>query len=372
MAVKDVAVLDFGSGKLTLLVGHGAVNNNFSITASSDIEYAGFMDGEFVEEDTLFESVQQAVSDALGDLKKPISRLYVGVPAEFSKIETGVLSKNFGKQVELNRKKIDSLFVNADKNVMSSTHSVINISPLKYVLDGTNEIYDPIDCYCKTIDAEVCFILADNKFISLVGRILKDLKIDDVEYVSSILASGQYLISPDIRSRGALLVDVGYLTTFVGYLEGDGIREMSSFSMGGAQITAELSDKMKLPFSAMEQVKRQLLVSVKPTAIDYYEMYRGNKIEKVSALKSNEIALNVIDKMLKEIANIINTFDSPNELSKVYLTGGGLSYMKGIEYYMSQAIGLDVEVVYPKPIKYSKPDLSSVIGLLDASIKMEQ
>jgi len=53
MAKNTVSVLDFGSSKLTLLVGNRTVNNNFNIISSSDIEYAGFMNGEFLEEENL-------------------------------------------------------------------------------------------------------------------------------------------------------------------------------------------------------------------------------------------------------------------------------------------------------------------------------
>ena len=94
MAKSDVAVLDFGSSKLTLLVGHRTVNNNFSITASSDIDYAGFMDGEFLEEESLRDDISKAVLEVNKTLTKPLTKLYVGVPSEFCQMEHRVLSKN--------------------------------------------------------------------------------------------------------------------------------------------------------------------------------------------------------------------------------------------------------------------------------------
>lgn len=372
MANHDIAVLDFGSSKLTLLVGHHSVNNNFSITAYSDIEYAGFMDGEFIEGESLFDNIRQAVDEVSQAVKQPITKIYVGVPSEFCKVENVTLSRNYGKFVNLNKKKIDQIFYGADKNIMSSTHTVISISPLKFVLDDTNETYEPLNCYCKTIEVDTCFVVADNKFIALVGRILNDLKIKEVEYVSSILAEGQYVLNDSIRNDGALLVDVGYLTTSIAYFKGEGVVELGYFSMGGAQITAELCEKLGIPFSVAEQVKQKLLISVKPTGLDTYEVYKGNRPEKVPQLKANELALSVIDEIINEIANIIENFEkTPYEINTLYLTGGGLGYMKGIEYYMSRLIGKRVKLVMPEPLKYKKPDLSSAIALLDVSLKME-
>ena len=373
MLNKVVAVLDFGSSKLTLLVGHHAVNNNFSITAYSDIEYAGFMDGEFIEEDLLFDAVKQALDEIYSTINQPLKKIYVGVPGEFCKVENKVISKNYGKSIRLNKKKIDQLFFDADKLIMSSSYSVVNIAPVKYVLDGNNETFDPNDCYCKTIDVNTCFMLADNRFISLVDRILKDLGISEVEFVSSTLAEGRYLLDDGLRNNGALLVDVGYLTTTVAYFSGEGIIEMGCFSMGGAQITADLCEKLNIPFSLAEQVKQKLLLTIKATGLDAYEVYKGNKIEKVPSLNANEVALNVIEEILSEIDKTIENFEEiPIDIHTIYLTGGGLSYLKGIAFIMNKILNKRIEVLKPVPLKFQKPDLSSAIALLDVTLKMEQ
>lgn len=373
MLNKDVAVLDFGSSKLTLLVGHHSVNNNFSVTAYSDMDYAGFMDGEFIEEDQLFDVVRQSMDEIYTTINQPLKKIYVGVPSEFCKVENKVISRNFGKSTRLNKKKIDQLFFDADKLIMSSSYSVVNIAPVKFVLDGTNETFDPNECYCKTIDANTCFVLADNRFISLVERILNDLGVKEVEFVSSILAEGRYILNDGLRNHGAMLVDVGYLTTTVAYFNGEGIVEMGCFSMGGAQITADLCEKLNISFSLAEQVKQKLLLTIKATGLDAYEVYKGNKIEKIPSLSANEIALGVIEEIVNEIGRTIDNFDEiPPEIHTIYLTGGGLSYLKGIEFIISKILNKKVEVLMPEPLKFQKPDLSSVIALLDVTLKMEQ
>lgn len=374
MAKSDVAVLDFGSSKLTLLVGHRTVNNNFSITASSDIDYAGFMDGEFLEETALLDDISFAVSEINKTLDRPITKLYVGVPSEFCMMEHRILSKNFAGRTRLNAKKIDALFLNADKEIESETHSVINVSPLYFQLDNSNITFEPLDCYCKSINVEACFILADDRFISLINQILISLGIKDIEYVCSTLAQGEYLFAPEHRNHGVLMVDCGYLTSTVAYFKGEGMTEFKSFSLGGGQITADLSEGLKLPFMLAEQVKQNLLITVKATGLDYYEAYnKNNKLEKVQSVQANEIALNTIDEIISNIKSTIESFEiEPNDYETLYLTGGGLSYLKGIKFYMSRELGRKVEIVSPRPLKFKRPDISSVISLLDAALNMEK
>ena len=373
MAKNNVAVLDFGSSKLTLLVGQRAVNNNFNIIASSDVDYAGFMDHEFIEEELLASNIAECISDVEDSLNRRIDKLYIGVPSEFCQVMNKQLSKTFPKKTKLTEKIIDSLFVDADDNVISNTHSVINISPLNFELDETNIVSDPIGAFCKTIIVNTCFVMADNRFISLVGRILKSLKISNVEYVCSTLAQGGYLLNDDIRNHGALFVDCGYITTTVAYFKGDGITELRSFSLGGGQITAQLSESLKEPFSVAEQVKQKLLISVRATGLDNYEVIRGNKLDQIPMVSANEIALSEIDEIIKQIKMEIETFEElPNDYETLYLTGGGLGYLKGIKFYLSRAFGRKVELLCPEPLKLRKPDLSSAISLLDASLKMEE
>ena len=278
MARKLGAVLDFGSSKLTLLVGEKTVNNNFNILASSDLEYAGFMDGEFLEPNQLKADISKVLKDVDELLGREISRIFVGVPAEFCAVTSRGIEKNFFKLTKIKQTDIDELFISMDKYLENETHSIINVSPLCYELDGTNRTNNPVGALAKHLKAYACVVLAENKFLDLVNGILKDLGVEDIEYVCSALAVATTLIPMEDRSNGALVLDSGYLTTSISYAVGEGLFELATIPMGGGQITAEISDKLQLPFGVAEQVKRQLLITLKPTGLDYYEVVKnGNK-----------------------------------------------------------------------------------------------
>ncbi len=48
---QDIAVLDFGSGKIDVLIGERGVNNTICINGMGECDYAGFADGEWFEPD---------------------------------------------------------------------------------------------------------------------------------------------------------------------------------------------------------------------------------------------------------------------------------------------------------------------------------
>ena len=57
---KNIAVLDFGSQNLTMLVGK-VVKGELDIAGSAEVEYAGFINGEFLELEQLGTSLKQVI-----------------------------------------------------------------------------------------------------------------------------------------------------------------------------------------------------------------------------------------------------------------------------------------------------------------------
>ncbi len=368
-STKNVAVLDFGSSKLTLLVGNKS-DGHLNVVASGESNYAGFMDGEFLRPNLLKDAIKEALDCVQFDIKSPITKLYIGVPAEFCYNMEKELSLNLTKRTKILQKHIDKLFYLADDNVLSTSHTVINKAPMYYILDDTNKTTNPIGCYANVVKARTCFVLVENQFIYLIKSILNDLRIADFEFVSDTLAQGVYLLDAGLRANGCVLVDCGYITTSVCYMLGDGITDLKSFSLGGGLITGDISEILNIPFKSAEIVKRQTLLTLQPTGLDAYEYYGENGTETVLANDVNHIVLARIEQICNTIKTCIDGFsEKVADYAPVYLTGGGLSYMRGIEYIMEKNLGRRVIVIKPKR-EFSRPEQSSVISLLDTSITL--
>ena len=91
---------------------------------------------------------------------------------------------------------------------------------------------------------------------------------------------------------------------------------------------------------------------------------------KISAKDANNIALARLDLIAENIVKCIEIFNTkPNDYSPVYLTGGGISYLKGIKYFLRGALNREIIILEPC-LQYKAPDLSSVISLLNAGISI--
>ena len=96
MKQNAVAVLDFGSEKLTVLVGRRGINNTLAIDGRGEAAYSGFAEGTFFQPDKLGQAVSVAINAAENMAQTKITSLYVGVPGDFTVCISKSVAVSFG------------------------------------------------------------------------------------------------------------------------------------------------------------------------------------------------------------------------------------------------------------------------------------
>lgn len=371
--MKQVSVLDIGSSKLELFVGERGINGTFVIKAKVNNSYAGFMDGDFIEPENLKFSFSKIINETESITGKKIKKLYVGIPAEFLITSEKEIKIDFHKRTKITNVHISKLYNRTFENEYISTHEIINIAPMYYVLSDGTRCLNVIDKYSSNLKSVASVIYASNIFLNRVLDIFNSLGIYDIEFIASPLATATYLLDENDREKGALLVDVGYISSSVALCLGEGLQDLKSFSLGGGHITADLSEHLNLPFFSAELLKRKTLLCIDYDKNDYYEVNVDGKLVKLGAKTTNNIVLARIDNICDTINKCIELFDySIPKHMPIYLTGGGVSNIKGAKDYMQEVLKRKVEILSPWPPEYNMPELSGVIGLMDTALLMEQ
>ena len=370
MAKKEVAILDFGSSKIIILVGLMGVNGTIKLIARGEADYAGFINGKFIEPQNLSSAILTAKNQAENVLGKKIKRLIVGMPTEFCVNKIEKLSMNLSNRTKIKQRNLDRLFLNAPINY--DGYKIINKTPIYFLLDDNNKVFNPIGCYSSTISVLASFILINNDFYSYFDKVMCGIGVYDYELISSALSESLYLIEPENRQNGAILIDCGFITTSVNAVFGEGLTDLKSFSVGGGHITGDLMDVLEIPYDSAEQLKRKAILTLAATEDDYYETIVNNNIVRFKARLVNEIILARIDEIISGITKCINLFE--NKISDeviVYVTGGGLNYFKGFGSYLEGSLDKTVKLVAPLPLQFNKPDLSSALSLINAGFNLD-
>lgn len=373
MPKKTVAVLDFGSEKITVMVGARGINGTFDVKGIGNADYAGFLDGDFLKPNEIKLAMGIAINNAESSSDKKISELFVGVPAEFTCVITNTVSVNYDSRRYIGKKQIEELYRKSDATRMFGTQLAISRSPIYYLLDDNNRVLNPIGMQTSRLGVIVSYVLVDKKFVDKILSYKNDLDLSTIKFVPSVLSEATYLLTEKQRERFAILIDCGYITTSVSLIRGNGLLDMYSFSLGGGNITGDLSQCLKISFSEAEELKRKMVLTLVPKDEDYYHTEVNGTKMPIKMTTANDIVYCRIENIAKIIQKCISSFKySYPEQTPVYLTGGGLCYIKGGREYLSRMLGKQVDILVPTDPRFGQPENSSILGLLDIALKEKQ
>lgn len=367
MTSKDVAILDFGSQKITVLVGCRDVNNTLIVKGKYEESYDGFMDGEFLSVESLSTSIHNAILGAQRACNCKIMYLTVGVPTEFCYSTCKTVSQSFLKPKKITEEDIDALFDTASFDMPH--HTVVNKGAVYYILGENNRVSTPLGLVDSRISACLSYIFVENSFLNIVSKALLRCDIIDFNFVCSAYAQGLYLFDDEERDKYILMVDCGYITTTVALFRGRGVLNLSSFSLGGGHIAADLSTCLKIPFDSAESLLRKVVLSIKPKESENYEIMTDEGIVPVSMNVANAIVDSRIEDIAKAIKQCLSSwqYKFPDFIT-VKLTGGGISFLKGGKDALSKYLSRNVEIVRLAFGQLSKFNHSSCMAVLSYAL----
>lgn len=371
MAKSYVSVLDIGSSRVSVLVGTSGINSTFVIKGQGEASYAGFGEGEFYEPEKLGTVISSAITRAEENAGYAIRHLYVGIPAEFCNCVCKTISSTFSTRKKISQEVLSEHYEKAYEDKENQT--LISCNAIYNILDDGKRALNPTGCKTSKITSMVSLIFAQDDFINTINKILQSLGVERVTYVSSSLCEAQYVLEPETRTGAGMLIDIGYITSSVAVVRGQGLLMLNSFSLGGGHIMADLAECLNISFAEAEQLKRRIVLSLNPTEKDFYELPGAGATKQIPIKMANEIVMARLDMICTCIQKCISLYAKETaDYIPLFLTGGGVCYIKGAKDYIAKRLGRTVELAFPPLPELNKPSYSSILGLLSYAIKEEE
>jgi cell division protein FtsA len=368
-----IAVLDIGSERIRAVIGEKIGDVNFFVLGTGDCEYAGYGDGKFFEDDKLERVIGSAVNAAMGLSGVNLKKIFVGVPSEFCRVLVQDVALAMDEPTRITDGVIEMLFERGDKTINEDSWENILRSPIYYKLDDHNaRQIDPRGCVAQRIEAKLSYVLAKKGFVERIKGIFAKTGVL-VELIPEIWAEMMHLFLSAERDRYALLADVGYISTSVGFMRGDGLLHLASFGIGGGHIAADIGEAFDVPFNNAEAIKERIDLNISsrdPLGVEcgekaHFKVMTTDDINTVARARIEEIGEKIRDAIAR------SQYDCPQYLT-LFLTGGGISYIRGAKEIIASATGRSCEIIVPDVPQYNYPHYSSFLGLLDIVSKYEQ
>lgn len=370
MAKECVTVVEIGSSKLSCVVAQRGVNDIFNVKAKAVVEYAGFFEGEFIEKAYLEDAVKSLFAQIQSVYKKKIEKIFVGVPAEFSQVVSanGHISFKFKKTIR--ESDLQSLAEIASEKIDVEGMEVLSVNPISFNLDDDRKTNQPLKLKAGKISAEYSIILAQSSFIQIFNKIWTKVGIEQVEYLSEPLCEAMLVLDEEERERTCIVIDVGARSTSVAFVKGDGLSNLTSFSMGGSYVTSDLCEACNISYNDARNLKKEIVLSLKGDDNDFYELVTlGGRVCKIPMNFANEVVCYRLELIAKTVNECIRLFAKDYvPYYPIYLCGAGVSKIKGGKDFFAKCIGRNISYGVPPIPAMDKPENASMLGLVNSAL----
>jgi cell division protein FtsA len=226
--------------------------------------------------------------------------------------------------------------------LLLNNQEVLIEEPLKFLIDGIQEVRDPLGFAGKRLDADVLFITCFRSFYEKIKNIFKALNLEIDNIFPSIYSSSKVCLSKKDKEMGVGLIDIGGETTSIGIFNEGKLVDMAVFDFGSEILYQDLALYLKVDLEEIEKIKSELH---KPAAVT------SKKINKKEEKLRQQI-FKFFEKKLREYFEELKVKDYIKNIKKEYKLPAGLVMIGGFSLYENSLNLLknilEISIKFPK------------------------
>ncbi|MDV3425701.1 MAG: cell division protein FtsA [Bacillota bacterium] len=363
--------LDIGSKKIKASAGFMDAEGKIQILGTTSSDSMGIKKGVVVDIENASKSINICVSQLERIIDEEISEVYISI----SDLECESLINKGIVAISKNSREINESDVERVKNaakVISVPYDkeVIGITPIQYIVDGYDNIKDPVGMNGTRLEIEANLVLANstviNSFLKCIDN--NNLKLSGLVLNSTAVMTA--ILSNNEKKMGALVIDVGGDKTDFYIIKDNKLINSYTLGLGGNNITNDISICCRVTYDEAEKIK------VKYASINSSD---EDEIKLSSSFDEQNIKINylnrIIEARIEEILQLVKKkIDLPvfEETDSVILIGGGIAAIKNIEGFSKNILGKTVRIGIPKYMGSTSPIFALSVGIVEDSLNVSK
>lgn len=369
-----VASIDIGTSKVCIAIGE--INNGrLQIIGLGKSSCEGVRKGVVVDIESTSKAILNAVEQAenMADIK--IDSVYANIPGGYCNIinNKGIIAVS-GDNREINIDDVKRVLNSASIISIPQDQQIIDIIPKQYIIDGYDEIKDPVGMVGVRLEAEVDIVTGSKTTVMNLIKTINNAGLEVLGIIMEPIAEAESVLTRDEKELGTLLIDIGAGTTDFSLFKNGHLVSSDLIPVAGNHITNDISIGFRITYDESEEVKKKFATAYRPLASDSKSIeVRAIGTNKKIRVTETQVA-EIVEPRLKEIFEIIDKTLVDNNLKDqilagIVLTGGGASYINGFKELGSMVFGLPIRLGQPSEIGVKEPIYSTVVGLINYSLK---
>lgn len=346
------ACLEIGCSEARMIVCN-IRQERLYVLSKQEILAEGIENGNVINVNQIVEILKTLKEKVEKDLKQEIQSVLLAIPSVDVNIENITSTLSVEANRPISAANVKQLFRQVINQPTYRDQVVVNIIPRSFIVDENNVIQNPLGIIGNQISLSAQKITASSSLVyNLINVVeLAGLRISDI--VLGSVAEMLYVATPEQLHKGVCHVNIGKSTTTVTVSQGGKVLSSVSLSIGGSNVTEDISQAFQIEKSEAE------LLKVNFARINYDDTFP----EIIYTAEVNGEFVCITRQMLSDV--ITSRYENILKLVKQYLTENGYKH-EDIQYIFTggavEVEGLDVlgKFVFAQDIHIFRPSMLGV------------
>lgn len=364
--------LDIGTTTIKVIIGE-VLNDSLNIIGVGTAKSNGMKKGAIVDIDQTVQSIRSAVEQAERMVGMQIESVVVGINGNHIQLQPchGVVAVQ-SENREIDDEDVTRVIEGAQVISIPPEREIIDVIPKQFIVDGLDEITDPRGMIGVRLEMEGTIITCSKTVLHNILKCVERANLQVSDICLQPFAAGTIALSKDEKNMGVALIDVGGGCTTVSVFENDHLVSTSVVSLGGDNITKDLSIGLRTSTEEAEDIKLNY-------GHAFYDEAQEDETFEVSIIGSNTRQtynqLQISDMIEARLEEVYTYVDREirrmgfNELPGGFVLTGGTIAMPGSLELAQDLFRSNVRVAIPDYIGVREPQFTAGVGILQFSYR---
>ena len=373
--------IDIGSSSVKTIVGE-KFHNGINVIGTGQTYTSGIKNGLIDDFDIARQAIKDTIKKASIASGVDIKDVFLKLPIIGTEVYDESNEIEFYEDTEIDGTHIESVLEGIrDKNDVPETE-VINVFPIRFVVDKDNEVSDPKELIARhSLKVDAGVIAIQKSILINMIKCVEACGVDVLDVYSDAYNYGS-ILTPTEKELGACVIDIGEDLTQVAFYERGELVDAESIEMAGRDITDDIAQGLNTTYDTAEKVKHQYGHAFYDSASDQDVFSVDQDVFSVDQVDSDEhvqyTQKDLSDFIEQRVEDIFfEVFDVLQELGLTKVNGGfvvtgGSANLLGVKELLQDMVSEKVRIHTPSQMGIRKPEFSSAISTISSSIAFDE
>jgi len=352
--IGDIIVgVDIGSSKVTTVIAKSRKQYQMEVLGCGSAPTTGIKKGLIVDIESVAEAVKKSINMAERTANVRVAEVYLGITGLHVLTVSSHGAIQLGNtQKEITNEDVKKVLQDCKAFDIPLDKQVVDIIPHQYIVDGYDEIVDPIGMRGTILEVDADVVLGSTIAVNSMIKCVEKAGYEVGGMILETLATSNVVLTDEEKELGVILIDVGAGKTDISYYKGKRLQYYDSISVGSEHITNDIVIVLKVSYNEADKLKKQFSFAEKSLIthdqnVSIYSLSENKQVE-VRVSEVVEIIEARVSEIFKMVAEKIKALELKENVSAgVVISGLGIYNVVGADKVASKTLDLPVRLFNP-------------------------